>query len=166
MRIYRLNHKDHKNSPFSGGGAARYPGRWNTAGVPAVYCSTSVALAFVEMLVNAPMMKFQIAEGLFDLVVAEFDERRIKAIQIDEMPANWNSYPHPQATQALGAAWLRDKKVLALSVPSAVFEQDRNIVLNPGHPDFKSKCKIISQPTFLAELRLVKLLGAMKPSLA
>jgi RES domain-containing protein len=160
MRIYRLNHKKHKDAPFSGKGAALFPGRWNTAGFPVVYCATSLALAFLEVLVNAPSLKWDIAKEMFDVVKAEIEDGGVTILQPSQLPREWNTYsPLPKSSQEFGTAWLRDKKVLAISVPSAIMSEDRNIVINPEHPDFKDKCRIISQKTFLMEMRVSKLFG-------
>jgi RES domain-containing protein len=159
MRIYRLNHKKHKDTPLSGKGAAMFPGRWNLSGVPALYCSASAALAVLEMLVNVPSTKLLLAKSVFDLVIIEIDDQKIKNIQSDQLPPDWNNFaPLPRSTQELGSHFFRDEKVLAISVPSAVSPQDRNIVINPDHPEFNTKCRIISQETFIPESRLSKLL--------
>src|SRR6478672_8818937 len=52
MRIWRLSKARFANSAFSGEGARLFEGRWNFAGVPMVYTSTSLALAAIEFFVH------------------------------------------------------------------------------------------------------------------
>jgi RES domain-containing protein len=54
VRAWRLNRSRYgtKSDAFSGKGAAAYPGRWNEAGIPVVYTTSSVALAVLEILVH------------------------------------------------------------------------------------------------------------------
>jgi hypothetical protein len=52
MRIWRLCRAPYAAEAFSGEGARRFGGRWNSRGVPMVYASTSLALAAIELFVN------------------------------------------------------------------------------------------------------------------
>jgi len=50
MRIWRICREPY--AAFSGEGARRFGGRWNSRGVPMVYASTSLALAAIELFVH------------------------------------------------------------------------------------------------------------------
>ena len=55
MRVWRIARSTYAGSVedmLSGEGAARYGGRWNPKGMPAVYCSENSSLAALEVLVN------------------------------------------------------------------------------------------------------------------
>jgi hypothetical protein len=52
MRIWRLCREPYAAEAFSGEGARRFGGRWNSRGVPMVYASTSLALAAIELFVH------------------------------------------------------------------------------------------------------------------
>jgi len=54
-----------------------------------------------------------------------------------ELPANWRSYPAPDALADVGARWARELRSPVLAVPSAVIPQELNYLLNPLHSDFK-----------------------------
>jgi len=43
-----------------------------------------------------------------------------------------------------GSDWLRESKSAVLDVPSAIVQVERNLLLNPRHPDFAKL--IISRP--------------------
>src|SRR5438132_1459314 len=54
-----------------------------------------------------------------------------------EVPANWRSYPPPEALADLGARWAHELKSPVFAVPSAVIPQEPNYLLNPLHSHFK-----------------------------
>ena len=105
---------------LSGDGAARYGGRWNPRGVPAIYCSENSSLAALEILANLTRPSTFPSYRILDLDVP--DESIVTA-------------PAPVAdTRRAGADLLRSH--LAIMAPSAVNPLERNVVLNPAHPDF------------------------------
>jgi RES domain-containing protein len=164
MLVYRLNPKTHREAPFSGRGAALFPGRWNLPGIPLIYTSTSVSLAFLELLVNVPTAKLSRANALYDVVQAEIADKSVTRIEVQDLPPDWNAYsPLPRSTQELGTSWIRDKKLLAVSVPSAVLPIERNILINPANPAFPSKCKILKIQPFSPDTRILKILSHTKP---
>jgi RES domain-containing protein len=62
------------------------------------------------------------------------------------LPANWSSdHGH---TRPLGTTWLSGKKSVALVVPSVVIPLERNILLNPEHPDFDRVSMVDCKPFF------------------
>ena len=105
---------------LSGDGAARFGGRWNPKGVPAVYCSENSSLAALEVLVNLARPSAFPAHSVLDLDVPD------EAIAFAPSTS--------PDTRATGAAILRDH--LALAAPSAVNPLERNVVINPLHRDF------------------------------
>ncbi len=57
---WRIVKEKHAASAFSGEGAAKTGGRWNSRGVPVVYASATKALAALETLVHLnPPVPFQ-----------------------------------------------------------------------------------------------------------
>jgi RES domain-containing protein len=59
--------------------------------------------------------------------------------EIDEaaLPDNRRVYPAPAALQRLGTEWLLGQTSLVLIAPSAITLLERNILLNPAHPEIK-----------------------------
>lgn len=163
MLVYRLNPIAHREAPFSGRGAALFPGRWNLPGIPLIYTSASVSLAFLELLVNVPTAKISRANTLYDIVLADIADESISVIEVRDLPADWNAYsPLPRSTQELGTSWVRDKGLLAVSVPSAVLPIERNILINPANPTFPSTCKILKIQPFSPDTRILKILSHPK----
>ncbi len=54
----------------------------------------------------------------------------------------------------IGTAWLRSISTVALSIPSAVIQVERNILLNPLHPDAGS-IRLISDEPFSFDIGLL-----------
>src|ERR1700677_344334 len=52
MKIWRICREPYAVEAFSGEGARRFGGRWNSRGVPMIYASVSLALAALELFVN------------------------------------------------------------------------------------------------------------------
>ena len=52
MRVWRICRARFAAEAFSGSGARRFGGRWNSPGVPMVYASSSLALAAIELFVH------------------------------------------------------------------------------------------------------------------
>lgn len=130
---WRLAREPHatQQAAFSGEGARRFGGRWNSPGVAVTYLSDSLALAALESLVHAdrgalarPYLAFRV----------ELEERDVLRLLDDDLPADWRSRPVSSGARALGDGWARRAASLALSVPSALVTQERNLVLNPAHP--------------------------------
>ena len=105
---------------LSGEGAAMYGGRWNPKGMPAVYCSENSSLAALEILANLVRPSTFPSYRILDLEVPD------GAIAVAPTPAGEN--------RLSGAAFLRTR--LAIMAPSVVNPLERNVVINPAHPDF------------------------------
>lgn len=130
MRIWRIVTGSH--AVWSGEGARIWGGRWNPAGVPAIYGATSFSGAIVEVLVHANTgrmpanARYVVADVPADVVVEALDSAALPGWQDAE----------PDASRAAGAAWLRSARSAVLLVPSVVSAGlDSNAVVNPLHPD-------------------------------
>lgn len=143
---------------FSGGGAYRQGGRWNSPGRAVVYMSESLSLSALESLVH--MVKLHMMSG-YKCVWVDIPEDRITAVAESELPADWKVIPAPQSTQQIGDNWFDEQISPALKVPSTVMPMEHNFVLNPSHPefntlqigkiqDFKFDERLISNPKILA----------------
>jgi RES domain-containing protein len=120
---------------FSGEGAFRVGGRWNSPGVRVVYTSSSVALAVLEVLAYRKARKPLTTRHLYRVTIADSD---IKRLEPNELPEDWAAYPHSTSTQALGDAWVKAGETLALAVPSVLAPSEANVVLNCAHPGFQA----------------------------
>jgi RES domain-containing protein len=147
---WRIVKKKYAGRAFDGEGARNNGGRWNSAGVPAIYTAGSVSLAILEMMVHAepPLPGYVVIPVTFDSVL-------IRDVNAARLPAGWNAFPAPAAVIGMGDAWLRSRKSVVLRVPSALVVSESNYLLNPAHPDFPAL--VIGDPVELPlDPRLVK----------
>lgn len=134
MTCYRITKRRHRERAFDGEGARRAGGRWNRRDTAIVYCSASLALATLEILVHASQDTLVIPHVRFEVVIPE--DVAVETVSDADLPEDWARYPHPPETEALGSAWAARRSSVVLSVPSAVVPQERTFLLNPGHPAF------------------------------
>lgn len=132
---WRLVHKNHLSSAFSGEGARLAGGRWNSEGFPLVYTAESLSLAVLEIIIH---LEFKKALKLYRAIPVSVSEADMEIIDPSTLPPEWNGpSPHP-STQLTGNHWIRSQSSAALRVPSAIISIESNILLNPAHPNFQS----------------------------
>jgi RES domain-containing protein len=152
MIVYRLCRKNYAND-LSGRGAEISGGRWNGKGVAALYTSSSRALCAIEILVHIPV---GIIPKDYYLINIEFpDNAPLKAIDVKNLPDNWNGNPISVSTQRIGNTFFSEQKELVLKVPSAIIKDEWNYIINPMHKDFK-KVKVLTADPFTFDTRLFK----------
>jgi RES domain-containing protein len=128
---WRIVKVRHLATAFSGEGAAKAGGRWNSRGIPLVYTSSTKALAALENLVhlNPPIIFKYVA------IQIEFADAYIE--KLSALPLDWRAEPPPSSTKHLGDAWVRAVTSAILAVPSVIIPTELNYLLNPAHPHFK-----------------------------
>lgn len=77
----------------------------------------------------------------------------LQKLNVTGLPVDWNTFPYPSATQAIGDQFIADTKYGVLQIPSAVTQGDYNLLINPTHPDFK-RIKIIATEKFPFDKRI------------
>ena len=131
-RAWRIVRQRYAATAFSGEGAAKTGGRWNSRGVPVVYASSTLALAALENLVHLnPLVLFR-----YVAVSVQFDDALVERVPLAQLPPDWRESPPPPAAQQLGDAWAREARSAVLALPSVIVVQETNYLLNPRHPDF------------------------------
>ena len=133
IRVFRIVHYRHIASAWTGQGAAKFGGRWNSKSVPVVYASSSLSLASLKLLVH-----LEIDSGFrgFRFASIELDSSDIQVLSNANLPAGWNRSVPSIATRAIGDAWKRAGKAPALRVPSAIVPTEFNYLINPAHAQF------------------------------
>ena len=141
MKVSRIARSERAGSVeemLSGEGAVRYGGRWNPKGVPAVYRSENSSLAALEILANLARPSMFPSYHILDLDVPDGS--------IAPAPS------HIDGTRQAGAEMLRTR--LAIMASSFVNPLERNVVINPDHPDFDKVLPGMIRP-FALDRRLV-----------
>lgn len=153
MILYRFSRKEH-GGDLSGKGAELFGGRWNSKGVPVVYCSETRALAITEIIAYAP--PGFIPEGyVLNIIEAPDQPELLYAIPKESLPQDWKRYPHGKETKAIGDTLLKERLYLLLKVPSAMVQDEYNFLINPLHPEF-TKIKLLEVLPFNFNERLFK----------
>lgn len=154
-QAWRLVKEHYASSAFSGEGAEKGGGRWNSRGLRAVYLSQSLSLAALETLVHLnPRLSFR-----YVFFTAKFPDSLVEAVAV--LPPGWDVEPPGPPSQRLGDQWLREQRSAVLQVPSAIVPSELNYVLNPSHPDF-GKIRISKPNPFAFDPRLLAYPGACK----
>jgi len=133
VAAWRITRAEFAGSAFTGEGAARFPGRWNAAGMPVVYLSGNLSLAVLEILVHIESVE---ALERFVCIPVEFAAAEVTRVDAARLPGGWRAFPASESTRRLGADWHRGGSSVVLGVPSAVIPEERNYLVNPGHPHF------------------------------
>ena len=148
MVVFRIARKDYIQD-LSGRGAELFGGRWNEKGIPALYTSSSLSLAALEILVhtdkslppvNMAYAKIYVPDEMFSM--------KILRLKDDEVAVEY------------GTKWLKEKRGLMLKVPSVIlpyeYDHEFNLILNPQHEDYK-KVFVAEVHDFSFDVRLVEI---------
>jgi len=133
IRVWRITHERYADSAFDGTGAETYGGRFNNVGTRIVYTAESLSLALLELLVRVNRRE---RLGSYVSIPAEIDERLVRTVRADELPAEWDAIPALPAIREVGDSWIRSADSLALRVPSVVVRHEWNYLINPAHGKF------------------------------
>jgi RES domain-containing protein len=151
LEAWRLVKGKHVATAFSGEGAAKTGGRWNSRGVAVVYTSATRSLAALEALVHLnPPVTFR-----YRIIGIQFDDGLLETLVPAVLPSDWRTEPLPLSTRQIGDDWARSLRTAILAVPSVIIPDETNYVLNPTHPAFKEVS--VGKPTpFAFDPRLLR----------
>ena len=159
MRIFRLCKQRYSGTVLSGEGGLVVDGRWHSAGRRIVYAANSEALALLEMRVH--LGRF-VPRAPYGMHVIEVPDELIKVLSARALKKQWNAVPPTVHTRQIGDKWLRSNSTPALSVPSIHSATDRNILLNPAHPD-SSNVVLTRVDPYVFDFRLFNAPNHSKP---
>jgi RES domain-containing protein len=130
MRVWRICRAAFAAEAFSGEGARRFGGRWNSRGVPMVYTSTSLALAAIELFVH--LEPSQAPADLVSVSVVLPEVEPASTLSASALPSDW--WAEEGGLRELGDAWIREQSSLAMMVPAVPIRSEWNVLVNPLHP--------------------------------
>jgi len=156
-RVWRIVPRARLTDAFTGADAARRGARWNARGERVVYASSHLSLALLELLVHVDLERLHTAHVALPIDIPS--DVATHVLDAAELPDDWQR-PQNQACAHAGSAWIAAGKTAILDVPSAVIPFERNVALNPAHPDFRRLD--FSHPGYPLHVdgRLVSLLSA------
>lgn len=130
MIVFRLCRNRYAND-LSGKGAESSGGRWNSKGIPMVYTAESRALCLAETAVNLPINYLTDDYRMVSILIP--DNIKIIELKLNDLPADWQSYPHSLSTQLIGDLFVSKKESLIMKVPSVIVPEESNFLINPLH---------------------------------
>ena len=130
LTCFRIGDPDGAHPIYDPEGARLYPGRWNTAASPIIYASEHYSTAMLEKLVhsnsilppNQHYVRITIPNGI-----------SYEAFQAEKHPG-WDGKREDICKRA-GHAWYKERRTAIMLVPSIPARLERNILINPLHPD-------------------------------
>lgn len=135
MILWRLTRRAYAD--LSGRGGEFADGRWHTRGRPVVYCAGTAALAVLEVRVHLDLPLDLLPDDYVLMKIDAPDELEAQRVPVRDLAKGWREPRGEALCRAVGDAWLRAGSAALLSVPSAIVEVERNLLVNPRHPDAK-----------------------------
>lgn len=120
---------------LAGKGAAHKGARWNHAGEHATYAASSISLAAWETRAHfgkgiaLPWNRYLVRIDVPDDIWAG------REILARPPPVGWDAIPEGLVSRASGSAWLISGRTALLAVPSAIINEEDNVLINPRHAD-------------------------------
>jgi RES domain-containing protein len=156
MAVWRIGYCDNPALPTTqllrslGYGSTLGNGRWHSKGpLQVVYAGSSRALCQLEKRVhcngatpkNLALMRLEIDADAALLSATDWG-----------LQADWRS--DEASNQSLGMQWLTSGVSLGLWVPSWVEPSERNLLLNPAHPHYRTITLVLERTPFMFDPRL------------
>jgi len=141
LTCYRIGDPEGAYPIFDATGSTLSPGRWNTSACPVIYTSEHYSTSMLEKLVhgsghvppNQHYVEITIPNGV-----------SYEILNTANLP-DW-ALATATSSKAYGDDWQRQRRSLLLIVPSVVARVDRNILINPEHPQFSQAKPSLHQP--------------------
>ena len=130
ITAWRIVKAKYKSSAFSGIGAKKGGGRWNSIGISIVYTAGSLSLATLEALAHLPSYK---SLKFYKCISITFDSSLVTK---PAPPNSWDLTPPGPISMSFGDQWFQEGRFAVLEVPSKIIPGESNFLLNPTHPDF------------------------------
>ncbi len=134
-------------------GSRRVGGRWNSPGRPMVYTSTYLSLAVLEVFAHIPAALRDELPTLEAVQIEVPDDASVTEVTDDDFLRLMGDPSPLSACRARGDAWLARGRDLALSAPSVLVFEERNIMLNPLHERMRD-VRVLSSRAFRLDPRL------------
>jgi RES domain-containing protein len=118
---------------LTGAGAKLSGGRWNRPGNAMLYCASNISLAVLETFVHLKAGGLPLNRYLVELAIPE--EVWARATSLLPPAVGWDAIPNGKVSLDEGDRWLKAGDSAVLIVPSVIVGEERNVLINPLHPD-------------------------------
>lgn len=149
MIVYRIAKEKWANK-LDGIGSAKNGARWNSKGIEVVYTSLSRALACLEVAVH---IDYDLIPEDYKIVTINLsDNLPIFVVNDSHLGDNWKF--NKKLTQRIGDLILGNDAIAIIKVPSAIIENEYNILINPNYTNIEDYTNIINIEPFNFDKRL------------
>lgn len=122
----------------TGAGAKHTGGRWNRPGNALLYTAENIALACLETYVHLKAGGLPLNRYLVRIDIPDSVWSAALTITPSTAPAGWDAVPSGKVSLDYGDRWIASNATALLVVPSVIVNEERNVLINPLHPDAKS----------------------------
>ena len=140
MSLWRIaaDTPNYESDDLSGAGAQVTGGRWNKAGTAMVYTSSTRALASLETIVHFNMGGLPLNRYLVEITLSDPVWAAAEVFKPGSAWVGWDAEPAGRVSIGFGTTWARERRSVLLVVPSVIVPEERNVLINPEHPDAES----------------------------
>jgi len=124
---------DYTADDLSGAGAKLSGGRWNRPGNAMLYGATHISLAVLETFIHLNAGGLPLNRYLVEFTIPEAVWERATKLRVP--PVGWDAIPTGKVSLDEGDRWLRANVSALMIVPSAIVNEEFNVLINPHHPD-------------------------------
>jgi RES domain-containing protein len=143
VTCYRIGDPEGNYPIYDATGSTISPGRWNTSNAPCIYASEHYSTAILEKLAHG---NGHLPPNQHSVTITVPTGMSYEMVTRDSLPG-WD-YREPSVSKEFGKVWLREKRSLILIVPSYVARVERNMVINPLHPEFQKIDHTLPEPVW------------------
>jgi RES domain-containing protein len=150
--FWRLDDKRNEKTWDSGEGARQKGGRWNPAGMPAVYCSLDPGTAILEVAVHKGFNTLNAVPHVLSAAALQVPWDKVHVVRPEDVPNKLWLYPcaFSAAQQDFGQQRLDAHPFIA--IPSAVSRRSWNLIFDVSHT--VGKYKLLHQENLDLDPRL------------
>lgn len=155
---YRIGRHSAERPIYDTTGSEVTPGRWNDYGEGVIYASACYSTAVLETLVHLAGPEVPVSRHVAWLSIDPdtsfefFDPVNHEGWDRDDL----------EVARAYGSLWYREGRSAVLVVPSVIAPSDRNLVINPNHPETLRGIRFPIIEQFRLDKRLERLLNASR----
>jgi RES domain-containing protein len=102
-----------------------------------VYTSATRSLALLEVMAHIDVFE-DLPDDRFILQIEIPEAISIQELQIDKLPAGWETFPPGNLTRLIGDEFIRNRFEAVMKVPSSLIKGEFNYLLNPQHLSMNS----------------------------
>jgi RES domain-containing protein len=143
LAAFRIGDPDGAHPMFDATGSRLAPGRWNTEASPLIYASEHYSTAMLEILANGTG-RLRPNQHFIEITIPNGVSYEL--LNPAHLPG-WDA-TRATASKRYGAVWQTSRRSLLLMVPSVVARMERNVLINPEHPEFPRVTHSLYQPVW------------------